>query len=130
MNDRADRDLDNIHSILAGLVKLICPWVRLFEAPAEPLPGADPVTLEHLRVRAKSFIPGDPLPEDCDGWCADDLQCQWPYDPHCRRHPRHCRICGTSDNLMDERDRCWDCNDELQRERAIEDRANERGQRY
>lgn len=43
---------------------------------------------------------------------------------------RKCDTCEGTEDLMDEKDRCWPCNGEIQRERAIEDYAERRGLRY
>ena len=123
--------IDEMNELLLALFRLFNPWLAFFEQKPEDLPRGGPDDLARLRQRRLRFIPGDPLPDDsCDGWCADDLACQWPDDPHCHQHPRRCHSCYSTEYLMDERARCWDCNDEIQRERAIEDRANRRGQRY
>jgi hypothetical protein len=67
------------------------------------------------------------------GWedkCGQSNGLQW-----IRERLRCCTFCGSRENLMDEyeigeKDCCWECNDEIRREEAINDRADREGKRY
>ena len=63
-----------------------------------------------------------------DGWaekCGQPNGLQWV-----KEQLHRCEDCGTRENLLDSRNICWPCNDEARKEEAIENRAEEKGQRY
>jgi hypothetical protein len=62
------------------------------------------------------------------GWekeCGQPYGLQWVRD-----RLRFCKRCGSREDLLEEIDRCWECEDEIQREIAIANRADRRGLQY
>ena len=58
-------------------------------------------------------------------------------ESNCKDHPhdrgyciRKCKSCGAADNLMDSKDLCWNCQEEIAKEGAIEAYAERHGYKY